>query len=119
MAGKNGGYRPGSGRKPKMQKYASAINAAERQIKDNLPEIVTAHIALAKGVKTVSEDGVIYTTLPDRNAGQYLMNRIMGSPIQRSEFEGTIDRIHLVYDDVEPAEDAQGDDSELEDEEDL
>lgn len=71
-------------------------------------------MALALGHKTVSEDGEVYTTAPDRVSAQYLVNRIMGSPVHRSEFEGTIDSIKVIYDDVEPAEDAQGDDSELE-----
>lgn len=83
MATQKGGSRPGAGRKPKADKYSADINKAERTIRDHLPAIVEAQIALAKGLKTEDENGIIYKTIPDRAAGQYLMNRIMGAPLQK------------------------------------
>ena len=86
-----GGARPGAGRKPKAEKYHRDIVGAEKKIRDRLPDIVDAQIKLALGVKAVreNEDGSeeIYTTIPDRQAGQYLMNRIMGTPVQKNETE--------------------------------
>ena len=97
MAGSAGGFRPGAGRKPKAEKYKADITRAEKQIRDKLPEIVEAQIALSLGVKTVDENGVIYTTIPDKAAGQYLMNRIMGAPTQKQEITGQIETIKVVY----------------------
>lgn len=87
MTAAKGGRRPGAGRPSKPVKYAGAITAAERKIKDKLPEIVDAQIALALGVKTKTDEGDIYTTLPDKAAGQYLINRIMGSPTQKQDID--------------------------------
>lgn len=99
MAG-TGGPRPGAGRKQKIDKYKVDINKAEKQIRDKLPEIVQSQIALALGVKTVDAlTGLVYTTIPDRAAGQYLMNRIMGSPMQKQEISGSIETIRVVYED--------------------
>ena len=96
MAG-TGGIRPGAGRKPKAEKYARDINAAEKKIRDKLPDIVDAQIALALGVRTTDEEGEFYITLPDKAAGQYLMNRIMGSPVQKQELSGQIETIKVEY----------------------
>lgn len=90
----HGGARPGAGRKPKPIKHETAINRAEKQIKDRLPDIVDAQLKLALGVKvlryneTSGDEEEIYTTLPDRQAGQYLINRIMGAPVQKQELTG-------------------------------
>lgn len=97
MASSAGGFRPGAGRKPKADKYRADINRAEKQIRDKLPEIVAAQIALSLGVRTEDENGLIYTTIPDKAAGQYLMNRIMGSPNQKLEIEGQIETIKVEY----------------------
>jgi hypothetical protein len=97
MEGKPGGPRPGAGRKPKADKYSADINKAEKQIRDHLPEIVAAQIALSLGLKTETEEGVIYTTIPDRAAGQYLINRIAGSPTQKQEISGSIETIKVEY----------------------
>lgn len=105
MAGTNGGRRPGAGRKPKIEKHISAINKAEKQIKDRLPDIIDALMDLALGTKAfkVLEGGgvVAYTTLPDRAAGQYLADRIMGKPVQKEELSGPDGAdlvIKIVYD---------------------
>jgi hypothetical protein len=97
MAVSKGGARPGAGRKPKAEKYSRDINAAEKKIRDSLPDIVDAQIALAKGLKTTTAEGGVYTTVPDKAAGQYLMNRIMGSPIQKQEISGSIESITVKY----------------------
>lgn len=87
MAG-TGGARPGAGRKRKADKYQADINKAEKKIIDKLPQIVEAQIDLALGLKAVrfneeTQKEEVYTTIPDRQAGQYLINRIMGTPTQR------------------------------------
>lgn len=97
MAAPKGGPRPGAGRKPKAQKYSADINKAEKKIRDSLPAIVDAQIALAIGLMTITAEGDIYTTVPDKAAGQYLMNRIMGSPIQKQEISGSIESITVKY----------------------
>lgn len=92
-----GGARPGSGRKPKRQKYATAINRAEKRIADRLPEVVDALLELAAGVRVVDDqvddqDGdkkpAVYTRPPDRDACKYLVDRILGRPTERHEHAG-------------------------------
>ena len=88
MAGKNGGARPGAGRKPNAEKYARPIAAAEKKIADRLPHIVDKLLELGEGVQVQreTEDGpVIYTTIPDRQALQYMTDRIMGKPKDRGD----------------------------------
>lgn len=97
MAGQYGGARSGAGRKSKAEKYSRDITAAEKKIRDHLPDIVEAQIALAKGLRTEDENGFVYKTIPDRAAGQYLMNRIMGSPVQKQEIDGVITTIKVEY----------------------
>lgn len=65
-------------------------------------------LELANGV-TVSEtdqrgEQIIYTRAPDRQAAEYLLNRIMGKPTERSEVDqvgSTI--IRVVYSDLDPS----------------
>lgn len=90
MAG-TGGRRPGAGRKPKAEKYQTAIAKAEKRIADRLPELIDNLFALADGV-TVQEmlpDGStnVYTRPPDFKANAYLIDRIMGKPTERREIE--------------------------------
>jgi hypothetical protein len=54
--GSRGGYRPGAGRKRKTDKNATAIEKAEKQIRDRLPEIVEKLIELAMGGVEVVEE---------------------------------------------------------------
>jgi hypothetical protein len=75
MATKNGGPRPGAGRKPKADKYVADINKAEKKIRDKLPDIVDAQIGLALGVvvkefNPITQEDYFYKTIPDRAAGQ-------------------------------------------------
>lgn len=110
MASGWGGARPGSGRKRKAEKYLTEIEAAEKQIKDKLPKLVRTMERLAFGgievtkikrerVRVVDEGGERYEmvvteaitekTLPDRKAGEYLINRIMGQPTQEVDLDVT------------------------------
>lgn len=123
-----GGRRPGAGRKPKLTKNETAIQYAEKQIRDQLPEILHEQIRLALGgfqivdekwlpaglVTTGSGEAEmpafpgksaeelvlverrVSTALPDRTAGQYLINRIMGTPVQRQKDEDAKDKISVL-----------------------
>jgi hypothetical protein len=90
MAGK-GGARAGSGRKPKRDKDPDAILAAEARIRRRLPELVDNMFRLAEGVRVQEElpDGspITYARPPDRQSIVYLMDRVMGKPIERLEHE--------------------------------
>lgn len=90
--GQNGGRRPGAGRPRKTDKFAGAIAKAEKRIADRLPELVDLQFELAQGVwvEEISALGVrkVYKRIPDRDAGQYLINRILGKPIERQEIGG-------------------------------
>jgi hypothetical protein len=54
--GSRGGYRPGAGRKRKTDKNATAIEKAEKQIRDRLPEVVGKLFELAMGGIEVVEE---------------------------------------------------------------
>lgn len=92
MTTPKGGARPGAGRKPKAEKYARPINAAEKKIADHLPLIVDALLELAQGVHveatTPEGEPIVYQKPPDRGAAEYLLDRIMGKPMQRQEISG-------------------------------
>jgi hypothetical protein len=85
----HGGARAGAGRKANADKYARPISLAEGKIADKLPHIVDRMLELADGVYREQEmpDGamLIYKTPPDRQAIQYLVDRIMGKPKEKSE----------------------------------
>lgn len=85
------GHPGGPGRPKKADKYAGAIARAEKRIADRLPELIDNLFLLASGV-LVEEDtpaGVsIFKRPPDRAANEYLINRIMGKPIERQEIGG-------------------------------
>ena len=89
MAG-TGGARPGAGRKRKANKFATAINQAEGQIVDRLPELIERLMDLATGVLSEEFDLIrmkarVYKAPPDRHALEYLVNRVMGKPTERRE----------------------------------
>lgn len=93
MAGNHGGRRPGAGRKPKAEKYAPQINRAEKRIADRLPQLVDKMFELADGVLVEDINPVlgtvsVYREKPDRAALHYLIDRIMGKPMQRQEVTG-------------------------------
>jgi hypothetical protein len=86
-----GGTRLGAGRPRKREKHAGQVAKAEKKIADRLPEIIDNLFVLAEGVKVkeVSEDGGvdIYVKPPDRQANEYLANRVMGKPTERHKHE--------------------------------
>lgn len=92
MAGK-GGARPGAGRKRAADKYATAINQAERRIADRLPDLIDKLFELADGVTVMERDAhgreKVYDRPPDFKAASYLVDRVMGKPAQKLEAEHT------------------------------
>lgn len=92
-----GGARPGAGRKPKAIKYAGPVDAAERKIVDSLPHLVEAQLKLALGQVIVQDENPVtgelnvYAVAPDRRAGQYLLDRIMGKPTERIDLDADLD----------------------------
>ena len=91
MAG-NGGKRPGAGRKSNADKYGGHIDAAKDRIVQVMPSLIDNMLVLANGVKVqdIDDDGnvVTYTKPPDRQANEYLINRIMGKPTEVQEISG-------------------------------
>lgn len=86
-----GGKRKGAGRPPNAQRFESQISAADRRIAANLIRYIENMEQLADGV-TVQEvnqkgDVIVYTRAPDRAANEYLLNRIMGKPVERTEVD--------------------------------
>lgn len=47
--GRSGGTRPGAGRKPRSERFARPIAAAEKRIADRLPEVLSNQFVLALG----------------------------------------------------------------------
>jgi hypothetical protein len=88
MAGP-GGARPGAGRKRKSDKFAGQIAKAEKVIADRLPDYIGNLQQLADGVfveeMTIEGARIVYQRPPDRQANEYLLNRIMGKPTERKE----------------------------------
>ena len=91
-----GGARPGAGRPRKENLYASAIRAAEQQVADKLPHLVGRMLELANGV-IVSEENErtgernVYERPPDRQAIEYLWNRLAGKPSEHVELDADVD----------------------------
>lgn len=67
------------------------MRAAEKQIADRLPHLIANMLILADGVRVEGdipgEDGItpVYTKPPDRAANEYLINRVMGKPTDKTE----------------------------------
>lgn len=104
-------FEPGQSGNPKgrprtQDKHAGAIAKAEKRIADKLPTLIDRAFELAEGVtiqEVDKEGGVnIYTRPPDRQAIEYLINRIMGKPTDRQEtdIEGGL-TIRVEYADVD------------------
>jgi hypothetical protein len=75
-------------------KYGGHVARAEARICDALPEIVDNMLALARGVlveKHTQEGEVVYRTPPDYKALRYLIDRILGKPVERVEHGGTLE----------------------------
>jgi hypothetical protein len=122
-----GQFKPGNpggpGRKRKADKFARPIAKAEKQIADQLPQLIENMLHLAHGgYERIEEEwqpaGLVYVgsgesarrafpELPsdqpvlvkrkrsiadkDRQANEYLINRILGKPIERQELSAAID----------------------------
>jgi hypothetical protein len=89
----NGGARPGAGRKAKAEKFKQPIAKAEKRIADKLPYLIDKMFELADGVlvediNPVTFKASVYREKPDRTALVYLIDRIMGKPIERKEHTG-------------------------------
>lgn len=82
-----------AGRPPKAEKFAGQIAKAEARIAKNLVRYIENMEALADGITVQETDAktgatVVYTRAPDRQANEYLINRIMGKPTERQEVTG-------------------------------
>lgn len=102
-----GGARPGAGRKPKIEKFATQINKAEKRIADRLPLLIDKLFELAEGVLVEDMDWItmkrsVYQKPPDRQAAEYLINRVMGKPTERQEVDLTADVAVKGYTNVSP-----------------
>lgn len=86
------GHAGGPGRPKKADKHAGAVARAEKKIAENLPQLIDNMLELAAGVtvqEVDKESGLtVYTKPPDRQANEYLINRIMGKPTERQEVSG-------------------------------
>ena len=96
MSGR-GGKRPGAGRPPKRVVHESPIRAAEKKITDRLPWIVDKLIELVEGIheeKTIGDNAVIvYKRAPDRQAAEYLIDRVMGKAAQPVDISYQVEEI--------------------------
>ncbi len=109
----SGGARPGAGRPRKREKFARPIARAEKQIADRLPMIVDRLLELAAGVLVQDVDQHtgevrVYQAKPDRQAAEYLVNRILGKPVEQQHVTGDDKwplRMRLAWDDGSTDED--------------
>lgn len=112
--GNRGGARPGAGRKPRAQAHATPIATAEKRIADKLPQLIEKLFELADGVsiQETDKDGVpiVYLRPPDRQALEYLINRVMGKPVEKRDVNVRTD--NWIFDpsetDAPPADEAAG-----------
>ena len=86
--GKQGGYRPGAGRKKEqrtIEKEKSREFLINRIAKD-LEPIVTAQIEAAKGMYVQDKIGTmyvkVYRKLPVLSTGEYLLDQAAGKPVE-------------------------------------
>jgi hypothetical protein len=86
----HGGARPNSGPKPKRQRFEGEITKADKRLAKNLIRHIENMERLADGVmveetNVITGKPVVYQRPPDRQANEYLINRIMGKPTERQE----------------------------------
>lgn len=87
----SGGARPGAGRKRVRDVFEKPVREAEKRIADRLPHLLANMFLLADGVMVEGdlpgEDGEppVYRKPPDRAANEYLINRVMGKPTDKTE----------------------------------
>jgi hypothetical protein len=79
------------GRPPKSDLYGGHIRKAENFLADHLPEYIDNLHRLAFGVwyEETTKDGPrrVYQAPPDFQTNVYLINRIMGKPTDRGQFQ--------------------------------
>lgn len=68
------------------------VRAAEARIVDRLPRLIENLMVLADGVMVedvniVTGEVGVYKRPPDRAANEYLINRVMGKPTDKTEAE--------------------------------
>jgi hypothetical protein len=89
-----GGARPGAGRPRKNDLYRSAIREAEQKVADKLPHIADKLLELVDGVYVQSEtpegEVNVYLRPPDRQAAEYLWNRIAGKPSEHVDVDADV-----------------------------
>ena len=77
---------------PKRIRHKQAIEKAEMYAARNLPKYIKLLEGLARGVLVVEEnkkgEEEVYRTIPDRQALQYLTDRGMGKPVNKTEITG-------------------------------
>lgn len=100
----NGGARPGAGRKPKAEVFESVITKADKRIAKNLIRYIEnmerlADGVLVQGVNPLTAKTYVYQEPPNRQANEYLINRIMGKPTERHEHTVTAEQILRMTDD--------------------
>jgi hypothetical protein len=114
--GNNGGARAGAGRKPLAHKFKGLIAKAETLIAKRMLTLIEQQFKLADGVSVVETSDEIkivvgmlqqaldpekyaaivarlekvFAVKPDRQAIEYLLNRIMGKPVERTEQDMSI-----------------------------
>jgi hypothetical protein len=92
----HGGARAGAGRKRSSVRELldAAAVAAERQITDHMPKLIANMLVLADGVSVEKPVGdgetIVYTQPPDRAANEYLINRVMGKPTEKTEADVSV-----------------------------
>lgn len=88
----HGGGRTGAGRKPGELKslLEKPVRAAEKKITERLPTLLNNLFTLADGVlvedvNVITGETSVYRKPPDRAANEYLINRVMGKPTEKTE----------------------------------
>lgn len=75
------------------------VQAAESKIRDKLPWLVDKLFELAEGVEVQKRDRQgqtrVYSEIPDREAIKYLMDRVMGKPVQPIDLRDKIRELAL------------------------
>jgi hypothetical protein len=84
------------GRPRTQDKYAGVVSRGERQIADRLPLLIEKMFELAEGVLVEDINPIlgtksVYQKAPDRPAIEYLVNRIMGKPTERTDLNVSSD----------------------------